>query len=86
MRPITHPNPNPNPNPYPNPSPSPNPNPNQVMRRIKLANAAPNVPLAVLDALTRTVLPAPNPTRHPNPDSTPPPNPKPDANTTPTYP
>lgn len=28
-----------------------------VMRRIKLANAAPNVPLAVLDALTRTVLP-----------------------------
>jgi len=28
-----------------------------VMRRIKLANAAPNVPLAVLDALTRTVMP-----------------------------
>ena len=27
------------------------------MRRIKLANAAPNVPLAVLDALTRTILP-----------------------------
>ena len=27
------------------------------MRRIKLANAAPNVPLAVLDALTRTVMP-----------------------------